>query len=122
MFVNIADDYAAARGGAGWHDMHCRLTGLIVPTLRATRRRVRRWGVPFAPISRWHRGPGAVSYRLLDNTPAQARRPAQRTSVIKAARSSVLIENAYFLPDRGLRRVMVRRCGAVSTCGVVPAT
>ncbi|MBX3161213.1 MAG: phosphatidylserine/phosphatidylglycerophosphate/cardiolipin synthase family protein [Deltaproteobacteria bacterium] len=114
--LNIADDYAsAADGGRNWHDMHCRLTGPIVFDLARVFRRtwLRAGGAPFPPIepagSRVP-GRGASFVRLLDNTKLRSRGAIRRTylHVMKAARSSILIQNAYFLPDRGLRRAMVR--------------
>jgi cardiolipin synthase len=114
--LNIADDYAAvADGGRGWHDMHCRVTGPIVRDLARLFRRawLRAGGAPFAPIEPAGAaapGSGSSFTRLLDNTRLRARGSIRRAylHVIKAARSSILIENAYFLPDRGLRRAMVR--------------
>jgi cardiolipin synthase A/B len=48
--------------------------------------------------------------RLLDNTLRRQRATIRRAylHVIKSAREAVLIENAYFLPDRGLRRALTR--------------
>ncbi len=57
------------------------------------------------------RGAGAGSYaRLIDNTRRRQRATTRRAylHVLRAAREAVLIENAYFLPDRGLRRAMTR--------------
>jgi cardiolipin synthase len=51
-----------------------------------------------------------VFIRLLDNTQRRQRTTVRRAylHVIKAARRTVLIQNAYFLPDRGLRRALSR--------------
>ena len=48
--------------------------------------------------------------RLLDNTLRRQRTTVRRAylHVINAARKLVLIQNAYFLPDRGLRRALAR--------------
>jgi cardiolipin synthase len=114
--LNIADDYAAVEdGGAGWHDMHCRVTGPIVIDLaRMFRRTWRRAGganYP-PPVAPPHERPTArASYlRLLDNTLRRQRTTVRRAylHVIRAARESVLIQNAYFLPDRGLRRALTK--------------
>jgi cardiolipin synthase len=114
--LNISDDYASTNEhGKGWHDMHCRLTGPIVLDLARMFRStwLRAGGKPFAPIeSAGVAAPGRGSSftRLLDNTRLRKRGSIRRAylHVMKAARSSILIENAYFLPDRGLRRAMVK--------------
>jgi cardiolipin synthase len=112
--LNIANDYAAVDdGGIGWHDMHCRVTGHIAHDLarmfRSTWLRCGGAGYPVAPP------PEAPSshppfVRLLDNTLRRQRTTVRRAylHVINAARKLVLIQNAYFLPDRGLRRALAR--------------
>ncbi|HEU4727816.1 MAG TPA: phospholipase D-like domain-containing protein, partial [Kofleriaceae bacterium] len=113
--LNIANDYAAVEdGGAGWHDMHCRVTGPIVLDLARMFRRtwLRCGGAPYlssAPPS-YSPAAGGPFMRLLDNTLRRQRTTVRRAylHVIKAARKVVLIENAYFLPDRGLRRALAK--------------
>ena len=113
--LNIADDYASVEdGGVGWHDMHCRVTGPIVLDLsRMFRRTWRRAGGAHypPPVLEPPDGPIGASYvRLLDNTLRRQRTTVRRAylHVIRAARKSVLIQNAYFLPDRGLRRALTK--------------
>ena len=113
--LNIADDYASVEdGGVGWHDMHCRVTGPIVLDLsRMFRRTWRRAGGAHypPPVAQPHDGPVGDSYvRVLDNTLRRQRTTVRRAylHVIRAARMSVLIQNAYFLPDRGLRRALTK--------------
>jgi cardiolipin synthase len=113
--LNIADDYASVEdGGVGWHDMHCRVTGPIVLDLsRMFRRTWRRAGGAHypPPVAQPPDGPIGASYvRLLDNTLRRQRTTVRRAylHVIRAARRSVLIQNAYFLPDRGLRRALTK--------------
>jgi cardiolipin synthase len=136
--LNIANDYASTEdGGGGWHDMHCRVTGPIVLDLSRMFRRtwLRCGGATYPPPSRDPPAPrssdtagsptsrsspsgpsspssppGGVFVRLLDNTLRRQRTTVRRAylHVIKAARTSVLIQNAYFLPDRGLRRALIR--------------
>ncbi len=112
--LNISNDYAAVEdGGVGWHDMHCRVTGPVVVDLSRMFRRT--WlrcggaGYP-APIAPAYDPPasGGSFIRLLDNTRRRQRTTVRRAylHVIKAARRLVLIQNAYFLPDRGLRRAL----------------
>ncbi|CAN5774129.1 N/A [soil metagenome] len=113
--INISDDYAAAsEGGGGWHDMHCRVTGPVVLDIaRMFRRTWHRIGGPkFPPISPARSGTpnGDAFTRLLDNTRLRQRGVVRRAylHVIRSARKSILIENAYFLPDRALRRALTR--------------
>jgi len=113
--LNVANDYAAiSDGGVGWHDMHCRVRGAIVLDLARMFRRtwLRCGGTRYAPVppSSTAAAVGNAFVRLLDNTLRRQRATVRRAylHVIKAARSSVLIQNAYFLPDRGLRRALSR--------------
>ncbi|MBA3539602.1 MAG: phosphatidylserine/phosphatidylglycerophosphate/cardiolipin synthase family protein [Deltaproteobacteria bacterium] len=111
--LNIANEYAAvADGGAGWHDMHCQVHGTIVIDLARMFRRtwLRAGGERYRPPrpAKDSQAPGPSFVRLLDNGRIRTRATVRRAylHVIKAARTSVLIENAYFLPDRGLRRAL----------------
>jgi len=113
--LNIADDYAAIEdGGAGWHDMHCRVTGPIVLDLaRMFRRTWLRCGgaaYPAPAAAAAVTGTEGSFLRLLDNTRRRQRTTVRRAylHVIKSARQSVLIQNAYFLPDQGVRRALAR--------------
>jgi cardiolipin synthase len=113
--LNIANDYASVdEGGVGWHDMHCRVTGPIVYDMARLFRRnwIRSGGDIYPPVPRPTEtaGSGASFVRLLENTRRRSRTTFRRAylHVIRAARRIVRIENAYFLPDRGLRRALVR--------------
>jgi cardiolipin synthase len=113
--LNIANDYAAVEdGGVGWRDAHCRVRGEIVFDLARLFRRtwLRAGGTPFPAPRRPRKEElaGTSFVRMIDNT-ARRRKGAIRRAylhVIKAARHSVWIENAYFVPDRGLRRALAR--------------
>lgn len=114
--LNIADDYAGvADGGKGWHDMHCRVRGPAVLDLSRLFRRtwIRAGGAPYPVPPRASdapAGPGSSYARVIENTKLRQRGAFRRTylHVIKRARESVLIENAYFLPERSVRRQMVQ--------------
>ena len=115
--LNIANDYAAtADGGAGWHDMHCRVRGEIVRDLARMFRRtwLRSGGSPYvlgtAPVAALDAPRGRAIVRLIDNTGLRQRTAMRRAylHVIKHAQARVLIQNAYFLPDRGVRRALAR--------------
>jgi cardiolipin synthase len=115
--LNIASDYdALANGGAGWHDMHCRLRGSIVIDLARMFRRTwlraggSRYPSPSMPtVTAPAAATGSAFIRLIDNARRRQRTSIRRAyvHVIRAARETVWIENAYFLPDRGLRRALI---------------
>jgi len=114
--LNIANDYASvADGGVGWHDVHCRVKGPIVADLARLFRRtwMRSGGTPFPAAKRATGVVGSSFVRVLENTGRRQRTAIRRAylHVIKAARETLRIHNAYFLPDRGLRRALVRAAG-----------
>ena len=114
--LNISDDYASpADGGRGWRDTHCELRGPIVGDLGRSFRRS--WlnaggkeypAPPSADLIDPTAGPSLV--RLLDNTQRRRRRRIRRAylAAINGAQRQILIENAYFLPDRGVRAALRR--------------
>ena len=113
--LNISNDYASVEeGGVGWHDMHCRVTGSIVYDMARLFRRnwIRSGGATYPPAPRPTQagGRGSSFVRLLENTKRRNRATFRRAylHVIRAAQHIVRIENAYFLPDRGLRRALVK--------------
>lgn len=128
--LNISDDYAAvADGGVGWHDMHCRVTGPIVTDIARMFRRswVRAGGSRYPPVAAAPSAAqatldlpqaalavmpprGAAYVRTIENMLRRQRANTRRAylHVLRTAREYVYIENAYFLPDRGLRRAMIR--------------
>jgi cardiolipin synthase len=114
--LNIANDYAAvAEGGVGWHDMHCRVRGAIVADLARLFRRtwLRSGGTPFPAAKRTTSMLGESFVRVLENTARRQRTAIRRAylHVIRAAHETLRIHNAYFLPDRGLRRALIRAAG-----------
>jgi cardiolipin synthase A/B len=127
--LNIADDYASvADGGVGWRDTHCEVRGPVVADLARSFRRM--WlnngGTPYRASPRAELVPpiqGDTLARLLDNTVRKRRRRIRRAylAAIAGAREQILIENAYFIPDRGVRAALrraVRR--GVSVRVIVP--
>lgn len=114
--LNLANDYASvADGGVGWHDVHCRVRGAIVADLARLFRRtwMRSGGTPFPAAKRSTGIVGESFVRVLENTARRQRTAIRRAylHVIRAARQTLRIHNAYFLPDRGLRRALIRAAG-----------
>jgi cardiolipin synthase len=114
--LNISDDYAAVEdGGRGWRDTHCEMRGPIVADLARSFRRT--WlysgGTPYRappPAERVPRTAGTSLARLLDNTHRRRRRRIRRAylAAINGATREILIQNAYFIPDRGVRAALRR--------------
>jgi len=65
--------------------------------------------------------PGGVAVRIIGNREFHQRRVIRRAyfHAIRNARRYILIENAYFIPDRGLRRVLARAVQRGVFVGVV---
>ncbi len=114
--LNIGKEYASKeQGGGGWHDMHCSMRGPIVADLSRSFRRnwVVNGGKEYPATPRAETlppGPGQSFIRMIDNALGKRRRPIRRAylAVLYAAQKQVLIKNAYFLPDRVLRRALRR--------------
>ncbi len=115
--INIADDYSPrAFGGKGWRDTHALIQGPVVIDLEEMFR------------TTWHDAGGepypafppeaAESVAVPDSELAMAvgtdlvgRRGVIRRHLVHAirrARHYIYIANAYFVPDRGLRRALRR--------------
>jgi cardiolipin synthase len=149
--LNLADEYATTpSGGEGWRDTQVRLDGpevarkmaglftygwrRAVPYERTlTRRAMLTWGLR-RRLTTWRRrqaerpdvtpGPGNLSVSVVGNEEFRFRRRIRRAylKAICSAQRYVLIENAYFIPDRSVRRALteaVRRGVVVAV--VVPA-
>lgn len=114
--LNISDDYAPiADGGAGWHDLHCELRGPVVIDLARLFRRTwiaeggASYRAPDHPREDAPR-PGAIAARVVDNSKHRRRGAIRRAylTAINAAQRTIWLENAYFLPDRGMRQALAR--------------
>lgn len=117
--LNLANEYAAVEdGGGGWHDVHCELQGPVVRDLarlfRATWLKAGGADYPVPPSADEadQIRAGMVAARVLDNHKKRKRGAfgirRSYLRAINAARATVHLENAYFLPDRGMRRAMRR--------------
>jgi cardiolipin synthase len=129
--LNIGDEYAAAaEGGGGWHDIHARIEGPAVTEMARLFRRT--WlaaGGDRFPLIEEDAAESVVTESTalavaLGNEERRRRASIRRSYLhaMRRAKESIQIMNAYFIPDRGIRRVManaVRRGVKVSV--IVPA-
>ncbi len=109
--VNISDAHlAVAEGGQGWRDAHVRLEGPAAYELDRLFRAV--W---FKETGRWFRSEGHPEYirgKSLVWVAANQeffhryRIRAAYLNALRAAQKEVLMANAYFLPDRRVRRAL----------------
>jgi cardiolipin synthase len=115
--INIGADYAPLDvGGAGWRDTHARVEGPVVGDLEAmfatTWRRAR--GAAYPPYPRDSDEsvavPESAFAAVLGTDHLGERLPIHRAyaHALGQARSFAYIANAYFLPDRAIRRALTR--------------
>jgi cardiolipin synthase len=109
--LNLANEYAPEPEGGGWVDLMVRVEGPAASELGQVF--VRAWrlggGTPFVPLDvRARAHPDGTRVQTLDNI-GLARRYDMHLAwrhAIAGARSSITIANAYFIPDRALRRAL----------------
>ena len=114
--INLSDDYADRDdGGGGWHDVHCELRGPVVADLARLFRRtwIHEGGDVYPPPPPAEEHPVHamnVPVRVVDNAKVRRRGAIRRAylTAFRAARRSILIENAYFLPELRLRASLAR--------------
>jgi cardiolipin synthase len=113
--LNIGDEYESVEnGGGGWHDMHARIEGPAVAELARLFRKT--WVLAGGKAYRLHEQPseevvatrGSAFALALGNEDIGNRASIRRAYIhaMKRAREYIHIENAYFIPDRGIRRVL----------------
>ena len=112
--INVGDEYKPVeQGGGGWHDVHARVEGPAVADLARLFQRT--WsavgGTPFpepqSPKPERPSNAHTARVEVISNTRLQTRSRMRYAYVhaIRRANTSIYIMNAYFIPDRGLRRV-----------------
>lgn len=128
--VNIGDEARSVEdGGGGWHDVHAQVEGPVVLDLSKFFRRTweRAGGEPLPemqPPRKGSAGPGTCAVLAVSNSAVGGRWRLHRAYLyaIRRASKSIHIMNAYFIPDRSLRRAFraaARR--GVSVCVIVPS-
>src|SRR5262249_40902319 len=128
--MNIGDDYASVEmGGGGWHDLHARVEGPAVAELARLFRKTwfaaggDRFPQTEEPATESVAGEHTAYAVAIGNEEIRRRRTIRRyyLHAMRHAKKTIRIMNAYFIPDRGIRRVLanaVRRGVDVSV--VVP--
>jgi cardiolipin synthase len=112
--MNIANEYAAEeQGGKGWRDTSVRIQGPAVAQVERMFRHL--WRREGGPALRTERGEppaasGGLLVRFFANFARGERAMIRRAYLvaITGAQRSVRITNAYFFPDRALRRALVQ--------------
>jgi cardiolipin synthase len=112
--LNIGDDYAPREwGGAAWHDVHVRVQGPAVRDLEKQFLQSWRYAAEVATIAPRLRNatPAAIGparIQVLASGSRRSRRAIKRHYhfAMKRARERISIQAAYFIPERGLRRVL----------------
>ncbi|MCC6408610.1 MAG: cardiolipin synthase ClsB [Planctomycetes bacterium] len=110
--LNIGDEYAPEPEGGGWHDMHVMVEGPIVYDLERVFRRAWRYAVGKSIRGLDSSAPHQVGIAFrhqgysVDNVQLRSRFRMHHDYLhaIRHARKTISIMNAYFIPDRGLRR------------------
>jgi len=131
--LNIALDYVPLEaGGAGWYDVHARVEGPAVHDLAVLFRKTwqKSGGEPFAPPGKAlpampPEGISASGVQVISNVVARSRSHMRHAYLraIRRAEKTISIMNAYFIPDRGLRRAFARAARrGVSVRVIVPST
>ena len=128
--VNIGDEARPVEdGGGGWHDLHALVEGPVVLDLSKFFRRTweRAGGDPLPeilPQKPATDGPGTCAVLAVSNSAVGGRWRLHRAylKAIRRASKSIHIMNAYFIPDRSLRRAFRRAAKrGVSVRVIVPS-
>lgn len=113
--INISDVYADSPGGGpGWRDIHVRLEGPAAYELDRLFRATwfRETGRVFELAGDPERARGATAIRVAANHEFLHRHRIRRAYLhaLRMAKISISITNAYFIPDRGIRRALYAAC------------
>jgi cardiolipin synthase len=115
--INIGEEYCPVEwGGGGWFDVNAEIDGPAVADLAANFRTtwIASGGTPFpapVPAPRVPKSPEhTVPAQVISNARLRSRSHMRHAYLraIRRAERSICIMNAYFIPDRGLRRAFAR--------------
>jgi cardiolipin synthase len=113
--LNIGEEYESVEnGGGGWHDIHARVEGPAVAELARLFRRtwVLAGGTPYPvyeqPAEEVVATSGTAFALAIGNEDLTRRASIRRAYLyaMRRAKKMISLENAYFIPDRGIRRVL----------------
>ena len=127
--INIGDEYQPTeKGGKGWHDMHASVEGpAVVDIARVFRTTWIKAGGASFPPPRWNEKrslPWKTGVSVISSVFLFKRFRMRRAYIyaIENAERTISLMNAYFIPDRGLRRAFARAARrGVSVRVVVPS-
>jgi cardiolipin synthase len=131
--INIGLDYVPLEeGGGGWYDVHARIEGPALHDLAVIFRKtwIKGGGAPFAapgtpPPALPQEGISAPGVQVISNVVVRSRSHMRHAYLraIRRAEKTISIMNAYFIPDRGLRRAFARAARrGVNVRVIVPST
>ena len=126
--INFGEEYTtSADGAAGWHDVNVRVAGRVAHALALSFRTMwgRARGLPAPPEPPPPSSPGSTFVAPLENRDRGNRMAIRRAYLhaIAVAEREILIQNAYFIPDIGLRWALRRACRrGVSIKVIVPSS
>ncbi len=131
--INLCLDYVPAdEGGADWYDVHARVEGPAVHDLAVLFRKTwhKRGGDAFPPPgmpepAMPQEGISAPGVQVISNVMMRSRSHMRHAYLraIRRADRTISLMNAYFIPDRGLRRAFARAVRrGVSVRVIVPST
>jgi cardiolipin synthase len=129
--LNIGDEYNSVEdGGGGWHDMHMRVEGPAVDDLARLFRKT--WlaaggaTYPAVPNSEEAVATDGTAFAVAIGNEELKKRHVIRQQYLHAmkhAHETIDIMNAYFIPDRGIRRTLVNAVKrGVKVTVLVPGT
>jgi cardiolipin synthase len=128
--INIGDEYAPLeQGGGGWHDMHISVEGPAVFDFARLFRGtwIKNGGAPFPEpaMPRFEGSPHSALVHVISNARLRTRFHMRRAYLHAMRRSErrISLMNAYFIPERRVRRELVRAAQrGVAVRVIVPST